>query len=182
MAVMVRRRQCRLVTRNVRFLRSRRDGVPMHRELAGAAAGAAVCLSLVAGCSHPRPDLEDLKATPGASTAYPGAVVYQRGETEAQRQVDGLAPATITVYACTHDRSTTVLAWFDRTLTAQGWSTDPEGHQDRPGAFEGGKRWRQGDARFDLSFATPATVAFLAKKAHQPLGCPTGYETLAQIG
>jgi hypothetical protein len=156
----------------------------MRRTFARCAVGvlATVGVVLLAGCSHPHPDLEDLKGTPGAWTAYPGAVLYQRGETEAQSQVDGPAPATITVYACTQAPSATVLAWFDRTLTRQGWQADPDGHHDRPGAFEGGASWRRGDARFDLNFATTATVAFLATKAHQPPGCPTGYQTLAQIG
>lgn len=108
--------------------------------------------------------------------------MYQRGETEARTQVDGTAPATITVYACTHDSAATLLAWFDRTLTSKGWQPNPEGHQDSPGAFQGGQSWRRGNAQFDLNLATPATTAFLAKHAHQTLGCPTGYQTLAQIG
>ena len=146
------------------------------------AAGTAVALALLAGCSQPHPNLDDLKGTPGASTAYPGAAVYQRGENQTQNQVDGPTPASITVYACTHDPVTIVQAWFDKALTSKGWQPDPHGHHDRPGAFQGGKSWKRGNARFDLNFATPATTAALAKKANQLSGCPTGYQTLAQIG
>lgn len=146
------------------------------------AVGATVAVVLVACCGQPHPNLGDLEGTPGASTRYPGAVVYQRGESQAQNQVDGPSPATITVYACTHDPAATVQAWFDRALTTKGWQRDPQDHHDRPGAFQGGTTWKRGDARFDLNFATAETTTALANKAHQPSGCPTGYETLAQIG
>lgn len=151
----------------------------MGARWATVASAAAVVL---VGCSQPHPNLDDLTTTAGATTTYPGAVVYQRGENEVQNQVDGPSPAAITVYACTHDSAPMVQKWFDRTLSAKGWHPDPLGHQDRPGAFEGGASWRRGNARFDLSFATAATTALLARKAKKPSGCPTGYQTLAQIG
>lgn len=145
-------------------------------------AWAVVALLPLAGCTEPHPNLNDLKQTPGALTAYPGALVYQRAENEARNQVDGPAPASISVYACTPDPATSVQAWFDKSLTRNGWLKDPQGHQDRPGAFEGGASWKRGNAHFDLSFATPATTAELARKANKPTGCPTGFQTLAQIG
>lgn len=141
-----------------------------------------LALLLVVGCTEPHPDLADLKGTPGSSAEYPGALVYQRGENKASYRIDGQVPASITIYACTGDPGTTVEDWFDTTLTRNGWHRDSPGHQDRLGAFQGGASWRRGNARFDLNLMTSATTAELAKKANQPSGCPTGYETLAQIG
>lgn len=136
---------------------------------------------MLAGCGEPSPGLADLKAVPGATLTYPGAVEYQRGEARATRRIDP-TPASITVYACAHDAPATVEAWFAQALAARGWALDRGGHQDRPGAFEGGATWRRANAWFDLSFATPGTADLLARDARQPTGCPTAYETLAQIG
>ncbi|TQL61667.1 hypothetical protein [Oryzihumus leptocrescens] len=141
-----------------------------------------VAAVVLAGCGEPHPSLGDLKATPGARLTYPGAVEYQRDEEKARNQVDGPSPATITVYACTRDAPASVEAWFARALTARGWAADPGSHQDRPGAFEGGTAWKRGNASFDLSFATRATADVLARRAHQPTGCPSMYQTLTQIG
>lgn len=136
---------------------------------------------VLAGCGEPHPGLGDLKAVPGSTLTYPGALTYERGEAKASRRIDP-TPASITVYACSRDTRSTVQAWFAQALASRGWTPNPSSHQDFPGAFEGGTAWRRGNAFFDLSFATRATADALARDAHQPLGCPTAYETLAQIG
>ena len=141
-----------------------------------------VAAVVLAGCGEPHPGLGALKAVPGATLTYPGAVEYQRDEAGARNHVDGPSPATITVYACAHDAPAAVEAWFARALAARGWTADPGSHQDRPGAFEGGTAWKRGNASFHLSFATRATADVLARRPHQPTGCPSAYQTLAQTG
>ena len=135
---------------------------------------------LLVGCAQPRPSLAEIKALPGATAAYPGAVEYGRQERNPQARMDGPTPATILVEACSRQSRAVVAAFFDSTLTSAGWRQDPSRHEAFPGKFVSGLTWVRDTAQFDLNFDTQQRADIIAQAAHRTGSCPTAYQTLVQ--
>lgn len=142
-----------------------------------AAGLAALSLSACTGGQLP---VASLRNTPGAGASYPGAVVYQRMETEAEANAMAKNPAMIKVDACAPDTTADVLTWFDARLRDAGWSRDP-GHTvvgDTGEFLPDEIAWSRGERHFQLRFLTPAYADHLAARTGKPSGCTGGYETI----
>jgi hypothetical protein len=137
-------------------------------------------LVLLAGCTGGQLSLSGLRAVPGARAAYPGAVTYQRLETEASANVMAKNPALIKVDACADAAPEQVLAWFAGHLSGAGWTRDggrttlSDAGEFQPGAVT----WSRGARHFELRFLTAAYADRLAGRAGEPAGCRGAYETI----
>lgn len=135
---------------------------------------------LLAGCTGGQLSLSGLRAVPGARAAYPGAVTYQRLESEASANVMAKNPALIKVDACAAAPPEQVLAWFAGRLRGAGWARDAgrttmsDAGEFQPGAVT----WSRGARHFELRFLTAAYADHLAERAGEPVGCRGAYETI----
>jgi hypothetical protein len=135
---------------------------------------------LLGGCTGGQLSLSGLRAVPGARAAYPGAVTYQRLETEASANVMAKNPALIKVDACADAAPEQVLAWFAGHLRGAGWTRDAgrttlsDTGEFQPAAVT----WSRGARHFELRFLTAAYADRLAERAGEPGGCRGAYETV----
>jgi hypothetical protein len=144
--------------------------------------GWAIAASLLAGCARaqPHPTLKELRAVPGVTLTFPGALEYRRVATESAPGVDSGTPASIAVDACTSAAESELISWFDQHLKSAGWREDPATHSVDPGLFTRGYDWVKDGRRFDLMLETRRNADRVAAEADRAPGCPTPYRTLAQ--
>jgi len=123
----------------------------------------------------------ELRAIPGATTTYPGTVVYRHSAQEGTYGMDSGNPAMLITFGCANaaPSSGSVLTWFDEALAKSGWARRP-GSAAPMGDFDSAYTWTRGERAFTLSFASARWAKLSAAAAGYPAGCPVAYQVVAQ--
>jgi len=128
----------------------------------------------------PKPTLAELKQSPAAQLIYPGAVVATRltGGHESYWDGDHPFPAVFSRDEATNDTWAQVLAWFDRRLTADGWSRDDAATTSNIGPIALTWAWTKGNETFTLSIYSEAGRDALYEQAPELRGRTIAIDTL----
>jgi hypothetical protein len=121
---------------------------------------------------RPQPTLAELKKSPAAQLIYPGAVVaaqLTRGH-ESLWASDSPVPADFGRDEATNDSWPQVLAWFDRRLTADGWTRTGPTSVNSSDTIALAWSWTNGTETFTLSVYSEAGRDALSKQAPELRG------------
>ena len=156
--------------------------------------GVLLCAAVaLVGCASSFASVEEMQAIPGATSVYPGSVVYDSSAQPPERNVMADNPGQLQTVACTTASVQELAQWFDDQLEADGWRVAPgyQAYWTPPPSETGASaraarvptRWERQDAELELTTLSEREMRWYKDKHPDAAaeaaraGCTVDYRT-----